>query len=308
MHPWAPEWIVSATEVRRIVLEQFPEITCDVVELAGEGWDTWVYRVDGWMFRFPRRSVVCPLIDREMTILPYLAGRLPSPIPYPRWHGAPTDSFPHPFFGYAPVEGVTVDEGPYDPNRLARDLAIFLRALHRIGPGEGAGIGAGRAELRRLDLPRLLTQWRYWIDQAHQVGLVLEDGPLRAEASRLEGVTLPLWGTSLVHGDLNFKNILIHNDTLAGVIDWSDIHVGLPAEDWLMVHAFPGAAQRVFLRHYGPVDARNWEASRFQALYVNLIILVSALQTGQRCDEEEARRQMAAILTGPQMLDELLEG
>lgn len=305
MHPWDSEWLVSGTDVRGLIAEQFPEIACDVVELAGEGWDTWVYQVDGWMFRFPRRSVVCPLIEREMIILPQLAAYLPNPIPYPKWRGAPTKSFPHPFFGYAPVRGVSAAQGSYDAHRLARDLAIFLRALHRIGPTEGAAMGAGRPELRRLDLPQLLTRWGNWIDKAHQVGLSLDDVLLRAEAHRLEGTTLPLWDTALVHGDLNFKNLLIHDYALAGVIDWSDIHVGLPAEDWLMVHGLPDDAQREFLRHYGLASTRHWEASRFLALYVNLIVLVSARQTGQRFDEEEARRQMTTILTGPRTLDEL---
>ena len=96
-HPWEAEWFLSGTDVRWLVAEQFPERSWAVVEFAGEGWDPWVYQVDGQMFRFPRRSAVCPLIEREMAILPHLANHLPLPIPYPQWRGAPTDRFPHPF-------------------------------------------------------------------------------------------------------------------------------------------------------------------------------------------------------------------
>lgn len=245
------------------------------------------------MLRFPRRSVVCLLIGREMTILPKIAARLPSFIPYPKWPGAPAESFSHPFLGYASLKGMTVAQGPYDPHRLVRDLARFIRTLHRIRLREGEDMGAGNPELRRLDLRQLLTRWRNWINKAHQMGLSLDDALLRAEAHRLEGTMLPLEGTTLVHGDLNFKNLLVHDKTLTGVIDWSDIPMGLPAEDWLMVNALPGDAQREFLRHYRPVTTRNWEASRFLALYVNLVVLVSA------------RRQIATILTGPQTLHEL---
>ena len=141
-------------------------------------------------------------------------------------------------------------------------------------------MGAGRPELRRLDLPQWLPRWRDGIDQAHQVDLVRDDVVLRAEAHRLEGLALPVGEAVLVHGNLHFKNLLLRDGTLAGVIDWTDIHVGLPAEDWLMVHALPASAQREFLRHYGSADTRNGEASRSVALYVNLIILVSARQKG----------------------------
>ena len=37
---------MSATEVRGLISEQIPQIVCDVVQLAGEGWDTWVYQVN----------------------------------------------------------------------------------------------------------------------------------------------------------------------------------------------------------------------------------------------------------------------
>ena len=307
MHPWESEWLLSEADVGEVITRQFPEIPCDVVALAGEGWDTWVYRVDNWMFRFPRRSVVCPLLQREMVLLPQISGRLPKPIPVPTWLGSPTHRFPHPFYGYASIEGVTASEGPYNPQRLARDLGLFLRALHRIGPDEGAALGAGFPELRRLDLPPLLRRWGEWLDRAHQVGLSLDEATLRAEAHRLDGVMLPLRETALIHGDLNFKNLLIRDGTLAGVIDWSDIHVGLPAEDWLMVHALPAEAQREFLGCYGPIDARHWEASRFLALYVNVIVWVSARQTGLVRDEEAASQQMANILAGPRTLAELAD-
>ena len=77
--PWLPERTVDAALARELIEQQFP-LKAPRVEALGEGWDNSVFAVNGeWVFRFPRRQVAVPLLDREARVLPQLAGKLPAP-------------------------------------------------------------------------------------------------------------------------------------------------------------------------------------------------------------------------------------
>src|SRR3954470_11857510 len=73
----------------------------------GEGWDNTVWLADErWAFRFPRREVAVPGVERELAVLGELAPQLPLPIPVPEFVGEPGEQFPWPFFGAELVPGV----------------------------------------------------------------------------------------------------------------------------------------------------------------------------------------------------------
>ncbi len=71
---WAPEIAVDRELARHLIGSQFPELELRSLELIGEGWDNTVWLVDGeWSFRFPRREVAVPLVERELAVLPLIA-------------------------------------------------------------------------------------------------------------------------------------------------------------------------------------------------------------------------------------------
>ena len=79
---WEAEQPVSASLAARLIASQFPRLRGAPVEPLATGWDNTVYLVDDeWVFRFPRREIALPGIQREIAVLPLLAPRLPLPVP-----------------------------------------------------------------------------------------------------------------------------------------------------------------------------------------------------------------------------------
>lgn len=112
MPEWDPEVEVDADAARALIGGQFPELRGASLRLLDAGWDNVVYLVDDrWAFRFPRRAIAIPGVEREMQTLSRLATHLPLPIPTPRWVGAPTDGYPWPWFGAPFLPGVELARG-----------------------------------------------------------------------------------------------------------------------------------------------------------------------------------------------------
>src|SRR3954471_20535532 len=104
---WTAEITVGEELARRLIADQFPQVSVEPLVLLGEGWDNTVWLAGGqWVFRFPRRAVAIAGFERELATLPALAPRLPLPIPDPVWRGRPTDEFRWPWFGARQVPGV----------------------------------------------------------------------------------------------------------------------------------------------------------------------------------------------------------
>ena len=107
MPEWDAEVVVDEGLVHALLAEQFPELGASSAQLLGEGWDNSVWVVEErWAFRFPRRGIAIPGVERELAVLPALAPLLPVPIPVPRFVGEPSDRFPWPFFGAELLSGV----------------------------------------------------------------------------------------------------------------------------------------------------------------------------------------------------------
>ena len=247
---WTPEVVVDAGWARRLIGAQFPELELESLRPLGEGWDSTVWLVDErWVFRFPRRAAVIPGFERELAVLPRLAGLLPLPVPTPMFRGRPADGFPWPFAGAALVPGrevAGVDLTDAERIREALPLALFLRALHALEPED---VGADRAHVPVDPNGRA--------DMAMRVGRTVDR---LAEAERLGcGVPQPVagsprggapWGppsepATLAHGDLHIRHLLVGGDgRLSGVIDWIDVCRGDPGIDlgvyWSFVPARAG--------------------------------------------------------------------
>jgi len=91
---WEPEHVVDEPLARRL-LGQFPELDPDGLRPLAFGWDYTIWVVqERYAFRFPRRRIVLPGLERELAVLPKLAPLLPLPVPVPLFVGRPSDDFP----------------------------------------------------------------------------------------------------------------------------------------------------------------------------------------------------------------------
>ncbi|WP_405063736.1 aminoglycoside phosphotransferase family protein [Kribbella sp. NBC_01505] len=110
--------------------------------------------------------------------------------------------------------------------RLVTDAGEILARVHSLVPDDGRGI---RHELRlpeEHEVDRVASLVEERLDPAARA--VVERG---AEFLRQELTTREAPPVSLVHGDFCPKNILIHEGTVAGLIDWEFSGLASPAYD-----------------------------------------------------------------------------
>lgn len=126
--------------VRRLVAGQFPEWSGLPVEpVDSAGTVNAVYRLgDTMAVRLPRIEGGVKDVETEARWLPALAPALPVAIPAPLAKGRPAEGYPYPWSVHSWLPGANPSPGQVagaDP--LARDLAGFITALHRVDPAGG---------------------------------------------------------------------------------------------------------------------------------------------------------------------------
>jgi len=279
MAEWDAEREVTPELALELIRAQFAGIG-RTIEPFGFGWDNTAFLVDGEIvFRFPRREVAVPLIERETRLLPRIAPHLPLPIPCPAWIGEPAERFPWPFAGYRMLPG-RLAFGLTDEERraAARPLAEFLRALHAI-PTHGLDLPGD--EWARTDFVRRMPELVERLRGLEAAGVI---GDVRPWLRLFEAGDFPdpAPRTTLVHGDLDERHILVDGaQRVCGVIDWGDVHQGDPALDLTLLFSFfPAAARDDFVRVYGHVDARTLRTARLRAAFASISSTVYALSVG----------------------------
>jgi aminoglycoside phosphotransferase (APT) family kinase protein len=283
MVPAFVERPVSVALARSLIEAQFPALSPVHVEPLGFGMDNSAFRVnEGYVFRFPHRAFAVSFLESETRLLPFLAPRLPLPVPRPTFLGRPSEAYPWPFTGYPLLAGRTACAAALDEEQraaAAEPLARFLAALHAIPGPEAARHGAGLDTLDRLS-PRRTPTARTALGQLAQRGLVTDLRPLLAILEtpvpgqvRTDGV---------VHGDLHVRHLLVDEDNrLCGVIDWGDVHLGDPAVDLALAHTFlPASAHATFRRAYGPLSDATWGLARLRAVRHTVALLAYADRVG----------------------------
>jgi aminoglycoside phosphotransferase (APT) family kinase protein len=261
---WNADVEVDESLVRRLIAGQFPELERASLRPFAEGWDNAVWLVDErWAFRFPRRTIAIPGVEREIAVLPVLAPRLPIGIPAPVFAGRPALGYPWPFFGAALLPGVEAGDAALDDAariRLAPALARFLRALHDTEL-DGLPVDPNG----RSDMPRRVRMTRKWLGELD----VLWSPPPAVDELFADAEALPDPVDRVVlHGDLHFRHLLVdERGALTGVIDWGDLCCGDPSIDLSLLWSFfPPEGRSAFLDSYGPVSDDQLVRARVLAL------------------------------------------
>jgi aminoglycoside phosphotransferase (APT) family kinase protein len=289
---WEAEVVVDERLARRLIGGQFPDLELESLRLIGAGWDNTVWLVDEhWAFRFPRREMAIPGVEREIAVLPALAPMLPLPIPAPVFTGRPAEGYPWPFFGAAHLPGGEVPDAALSEEartRLAAPLAGFLRALHQ--PEVAAAVyGLPVDPMGRADMPVRVPKTVESLAEVERTRL----WGVPASVWRLleEARELPFPEPSVVaHGDLHFRHLLVDEDgTPTGVIDWGDLCRGDPSIDLLMIWSLFGPEGRAaFLAAYGPVSEEQLVRARVLALNLCAVLALYGRHEGMPAVEREA--------------------
>lgn len=269
---WASEFDVDEDLARRLIAAQFPQIASLAIARFGAGMDNVAYLIgDRYVFRFPRRSVVAPLLEREERILPLIAQHLPLHIPFPQFIGQPDLGYPWTFAGYERVAGTTACSVTLTMAQriaFARPLGTFLRALHAIPHEAGERAGLPGDELGRLNRAKRLPLARERFAELAQAG-ALDDGSVFLAFLEENAPGPPRSVRRIVHGDLYARHVLVDaKHAVCGIIDWGDVHLGDPALDLMVAHCMlPASAHAAFIDAYGGVDAQTWILAKYRATY-----------------------------------------
>lgn len=297
---WTAEVEVTPRLAAELIWAQFPGLDAEPVTMLATGWDNTAFVVGArWLFRFPRRAVAVPGVQRELAVLPRLAPRLPLPVPDPQFIGRPSARYPWPFFGARLLPGGELADAELPDARRARaaaSLGAFLRKLHDPGlvrqvadaglpvdPMRRASpaVRAARARevLDRLagrgiwpadhDVWQLLGQAERETAEASPAVRAGEEGGAPGGTAAAGGGEAGADPLVVCHGDLHVRHILVSQDGAAtGVIDWGDLCLGDAAVDLSIAYfGFAGQARAGLLSAYGrPVGPRRELAARALAI------------------------------------------
>ncbi len=268
----AGEVMTDAGLVRRLLAGQFPRwADVSITPVPSAGTDNALYRLgEDLVVRMPRIAWATGQIDKERRWLPYLAPHLPLAIPSQVAVGEPAEGFPWRWSVYRWLDGenATLDRLS-GPDRAARDLAHFVRALQAVDPAGGprpepGGFGRGvpLAE-REAGTREAIAACQGLIDT--RAATVAWEAALAAPA--WQGP--PVW----LHGDLQSGNLLARQGRLSAVIDFGALTVGDPACDLMVAWNLFTARSRAAFRKAISVDDATWARGRGWALSPALVAL-----------------------------------
>ena len=292
MPEWSAEISVDPELARRLIREQFPELQFKTVRLLGTGWDNTVHLIDDtWVFRFPRRAIAVPGIEREIAVLPRLTA-LPLAIPVPRFIGTGSSGYPWPFVGARYIRGRELTEtavNDAERDALGAPLGRFLRSLHdptrllsfaELLPADPMGrVDMGQRVERTRERLREIVRMGLWAIPSSVVAV------LKAAAD-----LPPAAPTVVAHGDLHVRHLLINVDASpSGVIDWGDVCRADPSIDLSLYWSLLSPAGRERLRDaYGPMTDEQRLRARVLSFFLNALLAVYAHTEGLRSLEREA--------------------
>jgi aminoglycoside phosphotransferase (APT) family kinase protein len=290
---WIPELVVDEKLAGRL-LRQFPELELESLRPFAEGWDYTILLVnERWAFRFPRREIAVPGVQREIAVLPELAPLLPIPVPVPVFVGEPSEHFPWPFFGSELLPGRELGEAALDDTErveLGRSLASFLRLLHETEvayelPPDGN---------RRADMSVRAPKAREQLDDLEAAGVWRRPASVDRLLDTAEELP-PSDAFAVVHGDLHFRQVLVGEDAgPTGVIDWVDVCRTDPAIDLSMLWSYlPREGREAFLAEYGAVTDEQLLRARVVALSLSAALAHYGHNKGFRAIEREALSGLA---------------
>ncbi|UAK25630.1 phosphotransferase family protein [Sphingomonas nostoxanthinifaciens] len=282
------ERLACVDQLAALVGQVFPLISLDDRRLERSGGDHDLLIVDeSFAFRFPRSGVHG--LALEIDVLRHLRRR--SAVATPTYsHVDPAGRFG----GYPLISGSALTPAcfavlPEDRrDGVLRAAAVFLSALHGLSPEVIAPVRQWPSMWTPAEFAhRGLTEF---------VPAIAEDLPDQARAAgafyaRYRELELP--PPVVVHGDLVYEHVLIDKDTLelTGIIDFGDIALGDPAQDFLGFWAYgvDAAARAIDLYDPGGPDAGLIERSRHHFIRYCLDRLLENVDRGP-----SARHDLAA--------------
>ncbi len=254
--------------VRMLLKTQIPNwANLPLKRIPSSGTDNALFRLGNeYIVRLPRLLGANDNILKEYVWVPQIAQLLKISISKPLFKGTSGEIYPSFWMIIRWSEGYNPDfEQENEYRLLAKELASFLNELH------GIELTNGPFSRRGVSLKEIDQETNNAISQ-------LEDEiDIQAVTQLWEGLRdVPFWNKAPVwiHGDFLPGNILIQNDHLSAVIDWSDVGIGDPACDLIIAWSLLNKnSRKIFKGSLENMDEDTWQRGRGWALSIALIML-----------------------------------
>ncbi len=154
-------------------------------------------------------------------------------------------------------------------------IARFLAHLHQTPPTllpKNHIFGDNKS---RINWEKLCPKIFHHFDQLDEFDLLPQRKKLETIVEKLTHLRPPL-SCTVVHGDFYVRHLLLsEKGTLAGVIDWGDIHLGDPALDLAIAHSFlPSSVHDQFRNAYGDISEETWSLALLRAIYSSTLFML----------------------------------
>ncbi|MFI7285437.1 aminoglycoside phosphotransferase family protein [Streptomyces anulatus] len=300
--PFPSRPAIGAGLAERLLVEQFPQwahLPLALLDPAGS--DHVIFRLgDDMTVRLPRGGWAAGQAVKEQRWLPRLAPGLPLAVPVPLGLGAPSPELGYPWHwsvsrwldGAVPeVDTTDASEGA-QPLSVARQLADFLTALHRLAPADTLLPGP------HLDLVGESLSSR---DDDTRAAIAATADVFDAAAMTSAwnaALEAPPWSgrPRWFHGDFHTGNLLADPDgRLCAVIDFGGLGMGDPACDLTIAYTFLEASGRAAFRTLLATDDGTWARGLGWALCTGLNAYTTYAAAHPRVAAQTTRQILHAL-------------
>ena len=224
-------------QVKAIIQKQYHDFKIHQIIKVGEGKDCTAFEINNdYIFKFPKHTRASDSLINEISVLRYLKGKLPIPIPQVVLTGCACDDFAMSFVGYSKIFGTPLrpdllrNLSHESQEQVAIDLARFLKALHSI-------------EVKDLN-KNLIIDYRKKIEDDHKkIKSIITGQIIKEQHEKVDGFYRELldkdqyfcYKPCLIHNDFSSDHILydVSKDRICGIIDFGDAAISDPDNDFM---------------------------------------------------------------------------
>lgn len=267
---------LSSADFLPIVKSLHPEFLEKQIEIRDEGWDHVAFVLgQETVLRFPRRENYQNWLVTVSWFLEKFGPTSPLRVPRPTIKKFQISDQNRLYEEYEYLPGATLDRGilknlePKSFEKLADDLANFLASLHRFPTAEAKQLGLRQDVLTNSAqkfYQRAQINWRRLV----QENPGLADGETNRKQQKwleeirgrdLELINQPI-RLCVIHGDFDSPHILFDPEKkkLTGIIDFSDLIIGDPAQDFQFIKLLSERLYQKVRELYGPPLEENFDA------------------------------------------------
>lgn len=197
------------------------------------GGESEIVEVNGqWIFRFPKSSIIAEKTKKRWNFLKSFSASIQVPKP---------EYITNQLIGYKKILGEpllrTQIEKLSDINKskIAKQLGLFLKTLHS-HKDKHINFDTGYLIMRRTDYKANPKEFTKYLNIRERKALETRIKKIAQNPSNFKNPT------TIIHGDFNSNNILWDKKQkiITGILDWSDMGLGIPAMDFISVAEFNG--------------------------------------------------------------------